>query len=209
MIELNNVECIRQENVVNSPATFSCPAGQIVCILGHSGVGKTTLLDAIRGDVKFNGSINASGSVFSVFQGDNQLFPWYTIEENFRLANADPSWLSIAQHWNLIDLIKKKPNQLSGGQRQRFVLIRALTVSADILLCDEPLNHLDSLTSKIIAQDFKNIIQKMNRAVIWITHDIAEAAILADKCFVMTKTKLELINRNKINYDYISKYLMA
>ena len=207
MISLSNVSSIRQEGAVHAPVTLSCPAGEIVCLLGASGVGKTTLLDAIRGYIEYTGDINFSGSVFSVFQGDNQLFPWYTIRQNFKLAGSDDNWIALAKQWNLEHLIDKKPNQLSGGQRQRFVLIRALSMQSTILLCDEPLNHLDSLSSKVIARDFKQSIKNSNRAVIWITHDIAEAAILADHCYVLTGTTLQNIDKKDITFDYISKYL--
>jgi len=207
MIHLHQVQPIRNGQVLHSPVDLECDAGEIVCIMGTSGVGKTTLLDAIRGDANYHGTIQRPDNFFNVFQGDNQLFPWYTVDKNFALVGAE-NWQSTAEAWNIGNLSHKKPNDLSGGQRQRFVLLRALSMKADVLLCDEPLNHLDSLGSKIIAQDFRATIQGSNTSVLWITHDIVEAQILADRCYILTKHGLEFIPKNKLDIDYVSKFLV-
>jgi len=208
VIELINVDPERQgKKIIESSISFTLAKGQIAVILGSSGVGKTTLLDCIRGSAKFNGKINGIENIFSVFQGEDQLFPWYTIRKNFELASCSDVWITLSKKWHIDHLIDRKPTDMSGGQRQRFVLLRALTKGANLLLCDEPLNHLDMLSSKIIAQDFQKIVKDTGTSVIWITHDCIEAKILSDRCYMLTKQGLIEINNNDIRIEHVSKFL--
>lgn len=197
------------QSVFNQPISLDVDSGEIVVIMGTSGVGKTTLLDCIRGSVAHTGAISGVDSVFSVHQGDNQLFPWYTVRQNFELAQCNASWQEICKKWRIDHLVDRRPGEMSGGQRQRFVLLRALCRGADLLLCDEPLNHLDMLSSKIIAKDFKKTLKNTGTTTIWITHDIIEAQILSDRCYILTGQGLVSIDHQDINIDHVSELLVT
>lgn len=208
MIRLSGVQPLRDDRALHDPLDIEIHAGEILCIVGASGIGKTTLLDAIRGEVPFRGTVDHKGDLFSVYQSDNQMFPWFSITKNFELAGCQ-DWLRWCKKWNLDHLLMKDPKTLSSGQRQRFVLIRALSVAADLLLCDEPLNNLDSLGSKTIAQDFKDVIKQENKtSVIWITHDLIEARLISDVTCVLTPQGLVTIPQDKITFEYIKQYLV-
>lgn len=208
MISLRDVQPLRNSVVLHEPVNLSVKSGEILCIIGASGVGKTSLLDAIRAQIPYHGHIHFEGKVFSVYQSDNQLFPWFSIRKNFELARCQ-DWQQWVSKWQLDHLLHKSPLELSSGQRQRFVLIRALSTQADLLLCDEPLNNLDNLGSKNIAQDFRDAIKhKAGTAVIWITHDLIEAGLIADTACVLTAQGPVIIPPDKINFEYVKQYLV-
>lgn len=210
MITIRDLIPVRQGRpVLSVPLSLTADRGTITVIMGASGVGKTTLLDAVRGDIMFQGHVQGHGRTFSVYQGDNQLFPWYSVRRNFELAGCDSAWLDIADRWRIAHLVDARPGDMSGGQRQRFVLLRALTQGADLLLCDEPLNHLDMLSSKVIARDFRDTVKQTQTTVIWITHDIVEASVLADHCYVMTKQGLHALDHNNLDFHNVEPYLEA
>ena len=198
---------MRGGNVCLPPVNFALNPGDILVLMGRSGVGKTTLLDALRGDLDHHGHMSLPHKVHNVYQGDNQLFPWRTVAENFNLARADAAWKAMAEKWHLADLLDYRPTALSGGQRQRFVLLRSIYRGADLLLCDEPLNHLDNFTAYNIAEDFRGLVKHKGIAVIWVTHNISEAAILADQCLMLTDTSLIEIAKQDIRHDHVRQYL--
>ena len=208
MISFYDVQPLRDGHTLHEPVNLTVKPGEILCIIGASGVGKTSLLDAVRGQIAYHGRIDNKGELFSVYQSDNQMFPWFSIIKNFELAKCK-NWQQWVEKWKLDHLLHKSPRELSSGQRQRLVLIRALSTSADLLLCDEPLNNLDSLGSKNIAQDFRDAIkQKKQTSAIWITHDLIEAKLIADVTCVMTARGLITIPRDKINFEHVKQYLV-
>lgn len=207
MITLRDFQPMRGGKVCLPPVNFSLDPGHILVLMGRSGVGKTTLLDALRGDLEHKGRQTLPQTVHNIYQGDNQLFPWRTIAENFDLARADPAWKEMAAKWHLDDLLDCWPTAISGGQRQRFVLLRSIYRGADLLLCDEPLNHLDNLTAHTIAEDFRGLVKHKGISVIWVTHNISEAAILADQCLMLTDTSLIEIAKQNIRYEHVRQYL--
>ena len=207
MIALRDFRPLRDGHPCLPGVDLEIRAGEILVLMGRSGVGKTTLLDAIRGDLPHQGQIIGRPTLHSVYQGDNQLFPWMTVRQNFLLAEANQAWTTVADRWKLAALIDRKPAEISGGQRQRFVLLRSIFREADLLLCDEPLNHLDSFTARTIADDFRRLVKEQNLAVLWVTHNIDEAAVLADHCCMLTADSLITLNSRQINYDHIKQYL--
>lgn len=206
MIAFRAVQPLVQGVPLYPPVDLDLRPGEIVCIVGSSGVGKTSLLEAVRGNVPYLGELLRPNRIFSVYQSDDQLLPWYTVARNFELAGCR-HWEHWCEKWNLMHLIDRRPGELSSGQRQRFVLVRALAQQADLLLCDEPLNNLDSLGSKSIALDFKSAMQGRVSAAIWITHDLLEAAIVCDRCFVLTKTGLIAVAPSDINFEHVQQFL--
>lgn len=171
----NNISLFKKKDIILNP-------GEIICILGASGKGKTSIFECIRKKCNFEGTIKLNSSFFSIWQKTNQFFPWFTIRKNILFANrADKKYLSIAKRWKLDHLLDRYPDHVSGGQLQRFILLRAVISGHKILLCDESLNNLDSFSSFKIANDFKNLIKQENLGCLWITHNEKECKILSTR----------------------------
>ena len=187
-------------------------AGEFICVVGPSGCGKSTVLNMIAGlDAPSGGTIEKDGQAISgpgadrgvMFQ-DYALMPWQTVEDNvgFGLRHGTPGHhLSKAQREeriaHFVELVglrgseHKYPHQLSGGMRQRVALARLLANGPDILLLDEPLGALDAQTRHILQAELLRIWGETapaseRKTAIFITHDIEEAVLLADRVVVMS-----------------------
>lgn len=169
-------------------------AGEFVAIVGPSGCGKTTILNLCSGWLTpSRGAVRRSGRSRTVFQHDG-LFPWLTVGENVTLGLQH---LPVAEragrvaHWlGLVDLVafeRHYPHQLSGGMRQRVELVRALAGETDLLLMDEPFSSLDYLTRLRLRGELARLLQEQPRTVVLVTHDIEEAAQLADRVLVLSE----------------------
>jgi NitT/TauT family transport system ATP-binding protein len=167
--------------------------GEFVAIVGPSGCGKTTLLNLLSGfDQPTSGTIERKGESRMVHQKDG-LFPWLTVSENIALGlrGIKDQERRSKQVEDLLGLIRLEtfgesyPHQLSGGMRQRVELARALAGSSDILLLDEPFSGLDYLTRIHLRQEVARILHERPRTVVLVTHDIEEAAQLADRVIVL------------------------
>ncbi|MBE9032755.1 ABC transporter ATP-binding protein [filamentous cyanobacterium LEGE 11480] len=177
-----------------------------VSIIGPSGCGKSTLLDMIAGlsatsageillnDLPVRGPGPDRGMVFQNYA----LMPWMTVEENIRFAvetvypKTDPKQMrrTIKEHIQLVGLTgaeKKHPHELSGGMRQRVGIARALAISPQILLMDEPFGALDALTRGFLQDEVVRIWEQQRKTVIMITHSIEEALLLSDRIVMMTR----------------------
>lgn len=167
---------------------------EFVAIVGPSGCGKTTLLSLFSGfDQPTSGTLTRRGEVRTIFQRDG-LFPWLTCAENIALGlGTIGSTEREARQRKLLDLINldgfahRYPHQLSGGMRQLVELARALAGQADILLMDEPFSALDYLTRLRMRGEISRLLTEYPRTVVLVTHDIEEAAQLADRIIVMTE----------------------
>jgi NitT/TauT family transport system ATP-binding protein len=169
--------------------------GEFVAVVGPSGCGKTTLLNLLSGyDQPSSGSIHRAGRVRMVYQQDG-LFPWQTVAENIALGlrHIDDEKERGRQVGEMINLIRLEgfenhyPHQLSGGMRQRVELARALAGDSDILLLDEPFSALDYLTRLRMRQELAQLLRERPRTVALVTHDIEEAAQLADRVIVLSE----------------------
>lgn len=169
--------------------------GEFVAIVGPSGCGKTTLLNLLAGDMKPNsGTVEIRGVTRRVFQQDG-LFPWRTVAGNIAIGlGRDIAPEEYAHQMEkmlaLIGLEKfadHYPHQLSGGMRQRVELARALSGESDILLMDEPFSALDYLTRLRLRRELARLLEEKPRTVVLVTHDIEEAAQLADRVVVLTE----------------------
>jgi NitT/TauT family transport system ATP-binding protein len=174
--------------------------GQFVAVVGPSGCGKTTLLNLLSGyDQPSSGLILREGRVRMVYQQDG-LFPWQTVTENIALGLHHVSGdrerkQQISDMLRLIQLEgfeNHYPHQLSGGMRQRVELARALTGDSDILLLDEPFSSLDYLTRLRMRLELARLLHERPRTVVLVTHDIEEAAQLADRVIVLTERPAQI-----------------
>jgi len=168
--------------------------GEFVAVVGPSGCGKTTLLNVLSGFLKpSSGSVTYSGRVRMVYQHDS-LLPWKTAAQNIALGLRDLSDDAERERQleEMLRLIKLEdfaahyPHQLSGGMRQRVELARALAGDTDILLLDEPFSSLDYLTRLRLRRELVRMLEELPRTVVLVTHDIEEAAQLADRILVLS-----------------------
>ncbi|HQR37432.1 MAG TPA: ABC transporter ATP-binding protein [Blastocatellia bacterium] len=169
--------------------------GEFVAVVGPSGCGKTTFLNLVSGfDRPTSGQVTRAGVVRMVYQQDG-LFPWLTVAENIALGLRDmrderEAERQLAEMFVLIGLeefANHYPHQLSGGMRQRVELARALAAPSDILLLDEPFSSLDYLTRLRMRDELARLLTERPRTVVLVTHDIEEAAQLADRIVVLTE----------------------
>jgi len=174
--------------------------GEFVAVVGPSGCGKTTLLNLMSGfDQPSSGLIARDGEVRMVYQQDG-LFPWLTAAENIALGlrHLKERQEQARQVNELLRLIRLEgfehhyPHQLSGGMRQRVELARALAGDSDILLLDEPFSSLDYLTRLRLRQELARLLDERPRTVALVTHDIEEAAQLADRVIVLSERPAQI-----------------
>ena len=175
--------------------TLDIGRGEFVAIVGPSGCGKTTLLNLLSGHfVPTSGSIERKGRTRMVYQEDS-LFPWWTVDENIslglrKLAKNGEREGRVRELLRLIRLEgfgNHYPHQLSGGMRQRVELARALAGDRDTLLMDEPFSALDYLERLRMRQELARILEECSHTVALVTHDIEEAAQLADRVVVFSE----------------------
>ncbi|MFN7103282.1 MAG: ABC transporter ATP-binding protein [Pseudorhizobium sp.] len=179
--------------------------GEFGCVIGHSGCGKTTILNILAGlDAPSEGEVIVDGQAISgtsldravIFQS-HALLPWRTVLGNvaFAVSSKWPKWTrsQVAAHaGSFIDLVglsgseHKRPSELSGGMKQRVGIARALSITPKILLMDEPFSALDALTRGTLQDEVRRICLETGQTSLLITHDVDEAIYLADKIFLMT-----------------------
>jgi nitrate/nitrite transport system ATP-binding protein len=187
-------------------ASFGVEKGEFVVILGHSGCGKSTIMNILAGLAEpSSGVVKMDGYEVSgpsldrgvVFQ-NYSLLPWLSTLKNvtFGVAARHPEWskAQVVEHSTKYlamvglegDVIHRKPSQLSGGMRQRVSIARAFANHPQLLLLDEPFGALDALTRGTIQDELLKIWSGTEQTVFMITHDIDEAILLADRILLMT-----------------------
>jgi NitT/TauT family transport system ATP-binding protein len=180
--------------VVFQHLSLAIERGEFVAVVGPSGCGKTTLLNLFSQFLKPNGGrVVCSERPRMVYQTDS-LFPWQTVSENISLGlrSLKPEVERDRQLSQMLRLISLEsfadhyPHQLSGGMRQRVELARALIGNSDILLLDEPFSSLDYLTRIRMRNELARMLMQLPRTVVLVTHDIEEAAQLADRIIVLS-----------------------
>ena len=185
--------------------SFTIDKGEFVCIIGHSGCGKTTILNVLAGlDTATSGHVFMDNREIAgpslergvVFQS-HALMPWLTVRKNiaFAVVSRWPEWTTaqvnehVEKFVTMVGLsaaIDKKPSQLSGGMKQRVGIARAFAIQPKMLLLDEPFGALDALTRGTIQDELMTIVRDTQQTVFMITHDVDEAILLADRIILMT-----------------------
>lgn len=209
MQDFLKIENLSKTYVADKPVfagvSFALDKGEFVCIIGHSGCGKTTILNVLAGlDTASGGHVFMDGREVVgpslergvVFQS-HALMPWLTVRRNiaFAVKSKWPDWSAAQVHAHvekyvamvgLMSAIDKKPSQLSGGMKQRVGIARAFAIQPKMLLLDEPFGALDALTRGTIQEELMNIVRETQQTVFMITHDVDEAILLADRILLMT-----------------------
>ena len=207
-----NYQTKKEEINVLKNINLNIKEGELISLVGESGVGKSTLLSIISGLENISsGTIKKKDNiVISYMLQDNSLMPYLNVLDNCLLSlkikkiynkNSKKDIINLLNKYGLKDYIYSYPNELSGGQKQRVSLVRALSVKPDILLLDEPFSKLDYKTKKDISLDIKRIVKENNITMIMVTHDIEDAVNLSDKVIVLSKKNKSIKNRYVINYD--------
>ena len=177
--------------------------GEFVCLLGPSGCGKSTLLNCIGGLIAPSAGTIAIGEtavqgplpreVAFVFQ-ESTLLPWYTVLENFRVSlefqGRKDGWrdhaMSALQAVGMEGFAQFYPGQLSIGMKQRINMARGIALDTGILLMDEPFAALDEQTRLVLGEDLSVLLARTGKTIVFVTHSLAEAVLLADRIVVMT-----------------------
>jgi nitrate/nitrite transport system ATP-binding protein len=184
---------------------LSMARGEFTCIIGHSGCGKTTVLNLVAGlDEPSEGTVIVDNQAIEgpsldravIFQS-HALLPWLTVKGNvayavsskwrrMRRANVDSHTQKFIDLVGLSGAERKRPAELSGGMKQRVGIARALSIEPKIMLMDEPFSALDALTRGTLQDEVRRICIETGQTVFMITHDVDEAIYLADRIVLMT-----------------------
>jgi nitrate/nitrite transport system ATP-binding protein len=195
-----------RETEVLKDVTLSVEQGEYVSIIGHSGCGKTTLLNIVAGltavttggVILDNREVNEPGPDRAVVFQNHSLLPWLTVYGNVRLAVdkvfSNAKSRAERHDWTMhnLELVQmahardKRPSEISGGMKQRVGLARALAMQPKVLLLDEPFGALDALTRAHLQDSVMAIHEKLGNTVLMITHDVDEAVLLSDRIVMMT-----------------------
>ena len=193
------------ETTVFQDLWLSMRRGEFTCVIGHSGCGKTTVLNILAGlDDPSAGTVIVDGQAIEgpsldravIFQS-HALLPWRTVMGNvaYAVSSKQRGWKAMEvrrQAQKFIDLVgltgaeMKRPAELSGGMKQRVGIARALSIEPKIMLMDEPFSALDALTRGTLQDEVRRICRTTGQTVFMITHDVDEAIYLADRVVLMT-----------------------
>jgi NitT/TauT family transport system ATP-binding protein len=190
--------------------SLSVRTGEFVCLVGASGCGKSTLLNLVAGlDRPSAGTVDLSGRSALMFQ-ESALFPWLTVQANVEMAmrlqgvgkgerRARASELLETVH--LAGFGDKRPHELSGGMRQRVALARAFAQDADVLLMDEPFGALDAMTRDLLHHELEQLVLDRNLTVLFVTHNVREAARLADRIVLLSSRPGRVVEETKVDIE--------
>ena len=219
-IKLEDVSKRYGDGVALHPTNFSAESGKTTILIGPSGCGKSTLLRLIirliepdSGSIEFDGQAIGSDNIKALRRRigyviqEGGLFPHLTARANVLLMARHIGKSEEEAHNRLLelceltrfsqDLLARYPRELSGGQRQRVSLMRALMLSPELLLLDEPLGALDPLVRASLQKDLKEIFTRLGQTVLFVTHDLSEAIYFADEIVLMNEGRI--IQKGTIN----------
>lgn len=213
-VEFRNVSLVKGKRSLVSDLNFSIRQGEALILLGRSGSGKTTTMKLINhlymptsGEVLFENisttewdEIKLRRQIGYVIQ-ETGLFPHFTVEKNVGLVPKLEGWKPRQIQNRVFDLLQlvsldpkqfahRYPHQLSGGQRQRVGVARALAADPPVLLMDEPFGALDPITRLELQQEFRRLQEELGKTVVFVTHDIQEAFVLASRIGLMDEGKM-------------------
>ena len=232
ILEVQNVRKNYGEQIVIQNIDLHLEDGELVCLLGVSGVGKTTLFHVISGlyepdegrvflhDKDISGQ---PGQISYMLQKD-LLLPYKTILKNVSLPlilqgesrdSAETKALKLLPDFGLAGAESKYPHQLSGGMRQRAALLRTYFASHGVVLLDEPFSALDTITKASMHSWFLDLKERIKLSAIFITHDIDEAILLADRIYILSgkpgtitaEIKIDQARPRNLDFTYSEDFL--
>jgi len=205
-LSLSQVDMAFGDNEVLKGITLDVKRGEYISLIGHSGCGKSTVLNIVAGLLKAssggvivdNREVNAPGPDRAVVFQNHSLLPWLTVYQNVeiavdkifrgkRTAAERKEWIlhNLAMV-NMSHALDRLPSQISGGMKQRVGIARALAMEPKVLLLDEPFGALDALTRARLQDEVIRIQSELGNTVLMITHDVDEAVLMSDRVVMMT-----------------------
>lgn len=211
MLSIKNLSYYYDPEFMIKDVSFDLSKGETLALVGPSGSGKTTVLKLILGAYQpDSGSILLDGEEISQWEiekryigycpQDQLLFPHLNVYDNIAIGLKAQKMSkqkikelvsSLATKGEIYQYLKRKPNQLSGGQKQRVSILRALAPEPRLLLLDEPFHNLDAQIKDQVVSYIKKLQAEMNVTIIFVTHDIAEARLLADKIVILVDGQMK------------------
>ncbi|MDE6374057.1 MAG: ABC transporter ATP-binding protein, partial [Clostridia bacterium] len=201
MIEIKNLTVNYGLNTVYKNLDLTVEDKKITCVLGESGCGKTTLLNAVAGLISYDGTVSAVNPAY-VFQTP-RLLPYLTVLKNLTVVGADAdAALNMLERVGMGYKAGAYVHTLSGGEAQRVALCRAFLFKSDALLLDEPFSSLDLKTKISVMELFKSLQSENGLTTLFVTHDADEAVFLADKIVVISRGKISKTFENEKKPPY-------
>ncbi len=207
MINFKDVSYEIEQNEIFANFNLTIKPKQKVAIVGPSGCGKSTLLRLMLKLIKpTTGKVEINSKSYGYMPQNDLLFDWLTVGENINLPNAlkakeldDESLQALLDKFHVNAKIDEYPNSLSGGMKSRVNLMRALNMSDELLLLDEPFSKLDYLTHLKITSWFKEFINTQALTTVLVTHNIDEAILLADRIIVLSAKPAQVVDDIMVN----------
>jgi NitT/TauT family transport system ATP-binding protein len=185
--------------------------GEFVCLIGASGCGKSTMLSLVAGlDTPTAGQVSTGGKRVTLMFQEPALFPWLTGAKNVELALRARGVPKPERRTRAAELLEavhlggfggKRPHELSGGMRQRVAMARALAQDADVLLMDEPFGALDAMTRDLLHEELERICRERELTVLFVTHNVREAARLGDRVIVLSSRPGRVIEEIAVDIE--------
>jgi NitT/TauT family transport system ATP-binding protein len=191
--------------------TLDVARGEFVCLVGASGCGKSTLLNLVAGiDRPTSGEVAVPGGRTALLFQEAALLPWLTAAGNVELAMRLRGVGRVERRARALELLRlvhlggmgdRRPHELSGGMRQRVALARALAQEPDVLLMDEPFGALDAMTRDLLHDELERIWAETGKTVVFVTHNVREAARLGDRIVLLTSRPGRVAARFEVDID--------
>ena len=220
ILSIKNLSFNYPNNKILHDINIYVDKGEVVSILGGSGVGKTTLFNIIAGinplqsgEISIKGNTDYKGRVSYMLQKD-LLLEHKTIIQNITLPllirkiskkDAEEEAIKSLKLFNLYEYKDKYPSELSGGMRQRIALLRTYMFKEELFLLDEPFSALDAITKISLHSWYLEINNKLDLTTLLITHDIDEAIDLSDRIYIIKNKPGEIVSEIKINLDKVNQ----
>ncbi|MCP4670842.1 MAG: ABC transporter ATP-binding protein [Desulfobacula sp.] len=223
MLKVSGASKKFQGHEIFSKFNFSVPKGEFHIMIGPSGCGKSTLLDGLTGTIELDqGSIIWNNSCFhdlsrcaAYMQQKDLLLPWFSLNDNvllparvgsLKMDMAKEQGLKLMEQMGLKGYESFMPSQVSGGMRQRCALARTLMFNRDLILLDEPLSALDTITRNNLQSLLLMLQQKFKKTILMITHDIDEALLLADRIYLLSNRPMGILKQYRLDLPKPRKF---
>ena len=215
MIELNNITVSYGDLKVIDDISLTFEDNKVTCIIGRSGAGKTTLLNVIADTIQYDGTKRNDGEIAYIFQNE-RLIPTLTAKQNVEyvlgnLPKAERAKLAeeMLEAVNLKEFMNNYPHTLSGGMQQRVSMARAFAYKSDVLLVDEPFKGLDIVLTEKLTSLMSEMLDKSPKTVVYVTHNIGEALLVADRIIVLSSAPAKVAYDVKVETDKKSRTLAS